>query len=120
MAIFASFESETTKKCGTVTVPQLNEEFLGGHAMCAVGFDDERQVFIVQNSWGTEWGDHGFCYVPYELMTNERYVYDIWTFRNGPVSIVNDSIDLDPNDQVQIIKGETCCCCCCSKSCLLL
>ena len=33
----------------------------GGHAVCVVGYRDDGR-FIVRNSWGTGWGDHGFCY----------------------------------------------------------
>jgi C1A family cysteine protease len=33
----------------------------GGHAVCIVGYTQD-QRFIVRNSWGTTWGDHGFGY----------------------------------------------------------
>ncbi len=33
----------------------------GGHAPCVVGYTTEGR-FIVRNSWGTAWGDHGFAY----------------------------------------------------------
>ena len=33
----------------------------GGHAPCVVGYTADRR-FIVRNSWGTGWGDHGFAY----------------------------------------------------------
>lgn len=36
-----------------------------GHAMLAVGYDDNMGWLEVLNSWGTRWGDHGFCYLPY-------------------------------------------------------
>jgi C1A family cysteine protease len=29
------------------------------HAMCIVGWDTEKQAFLIQNSWGEEWGDSG-------------------------------------------------------------
>jgi Papain family cysteine protease len=32
----------------------------GGHAVCLVGYKDNR--FIIRNSWGTGWGDQGFGY----------------------------------------------------------
>lgn len=33
----------------------------GGHAVCIVGYTTDKR-FIVRNSWGTAWGDHGFAY----------------------------------------------------------
>jgi len=33
----------------------------GGHAVCIVGYTADHR-FIVRNSWGTSWGDHGFGY----------------------------------------------------------
>ncbi|HEY8279590.1 MAG TPA: C1 family peptidase [Bdellovibrionota bacterium] len=41
-------------------------EYLGGHAISIVGFDDARRAWIIRNSWGPEWGDHGFAYVSYD------------------------------------------------------
>lgn len=37
----------------------------GGHCMVAVGYSDVDGVFIVRNSWGEDWGDKGYCYMPY-------------------------------------------------------
>lgn len=37
----------------------------GGHAVCIVGYTSDKLTgkrFIVRNSWGTTWGDHGFGY----------------------------------------------------------
>lgn len=33
----------------------------GGHAVCVVGYTAQGR-FIIRNSWGTGWGDHGFAY----------------------------------------------------------
>ncbi len=33
----------------------------GGHAVAAVGYTADHR-FIIRNSWGTSWGDHGFAY----------------------------------------------------------
>jgi C1A family cysteine protease len=57
-----------------------NETDLGGHAMCCVGYDMEKQMFIVRNSWGTEWGDNGYCYFPFEYLV--YFGDDFWTVRN--------------------------------------
>jgi C1A family cysteine protease len=41
----------------------------GGHAMCAVGYDDESQVIEIMNSWGDRWGDKGFFTMSYTDFT---------------------------------------------------
>jgi hypothetical protein len=51
----------------------------GGHAMCAVGYDDDRGAIRLLNSWSTDWGDRGYCWVSYELFDtdapfDERFV----------------------------------------------
>lgn len=37
----------------------------GGHFMCLVGYDDSRQAFRVQNSWGTQFGNQGYFWWDY-------------------------------------------------------
>lgn len=45
----------------------------GMHAMLVVGYSDNEQMFIVRNSWGEDWGDKGYCYVPYDYAGNEEF-----------------------------------------------
>ncbi|HEY8783107.1 MAG TPA: C1 family peptidase [Mucilaginibacter sp.] len=47
---------------------------LGGHATPIVGYDDNKQVFLVQNSWGTAWGYYGFYYMPYSVFSSTTIV----------------------------------------------
>lgn len=57
----------------------------GGHAMCIVGYDDALGYWIVENSWGVEWGDNGFGAIPYGLVDVD--ILDIWVmteFVYGP------------------------------------
>lgn len=42
-----------------------NERSLGGHAMLIVAYDDHYQSYTIRNSWGTGFGDHGYCYANY-------------------------------------------------------
>ena len=39
----------------------------GGHAMCVIGYDDRKEggAFLIQNSWGPEWGINGRGWVRY-------------------------------------------------------
>lgn len=51
------------------------------HAVCVVGYDDAKQAFKVQNSWGKTWADKGFFWIDYAFFAknkkgavNESYV----------------------------------------------
>ncbi|MDI1435738.1 C1 family peptidase [Polyangium sorediatum] len=81
--LFSSFDKH--KKAGLVPVPTPREtgrESHGGHAMLCVGYSDPDQVFIVRNSWGPEWGDKGYCYIPYRYLMNEDYNFgDSWIIK---------------------------------------
>jgi len=36
------------------------------HAMTIIGYDDSRNAYRVQNSWGTNWGDKGYFWLDYD------------------------------------------------------
>lgn len=39
----------------------------GFHAMVCVGYDEDRRVIRVLNSWGEEWGNKGYAYISYDV-----------------------------------------------------
>ena len=48
-----------------------------GHAMVIVGYNNSRQAFKVQNSWGTDWADNGLGWVSYRafaILTDRAFV----------------------------------------------
>jgi C1A family cysteine protease len=57
--------------------PGVGEQLLGGHAVVCVGYKTSDKTWIVRNSWGTGWGDHGHFYVP--LVWMARNAEDAWT-----------------------------------------
>jgi C1A family cysteine protease len=67
-------------KDGIMPLPANNEQRLGGHAVMAVGYDDKKQVVTVRNSWGPDWGDKGYFYMPYSFITSGN-CSDFWTIR---------------------------------------
>jgi len=78
ISVYESFESDYTAKTGLVSMPGPDEALLGGHAICVVGYDDETNKFIVRNSWGSNWGDFGYAYLPYSYLTNANLTDDRW------------------------------------------
>jgi C1A family cysteine protease len=59
------------------------ESVLGGQALVAVGYNDQwlgasRGALLVRNSWGAEWGDNGYGWLPYAFI-EERLAADFWT-----------------------------------------
>lgn len=52
------------------TVCQDGEVDHRSHAMVICGFNDETKIFKVRNSWGTDFGDRGYCYIPYAYITD--------------------------------------------------
>jgi C1A family cysteine protease len=80
---------------GLVPMPDIeNEAHNGGHAMLCVGYSDSDQVFVVRNSWGPEWGDGGYCYVPYAYMADPDMTADCWVIRQVSDREVDFSRDI--------------------------
>jgi C1A family cysteine protease len=77
----ASMMDEETSKTGIVKLPGKNEEFIGGHCVFFVGYDDYKQLLKFQNSWGESWGDDGFGYLPYDYVTN-WLASDFWSIQD--------------------------------------
>jgi C1A family cysteine protease len=80
--VYESFEGDAVASTGVVPMPGVSEQVLGGHCVVAVGYDDDKQQFIVRNSWGTGWGDQGYCYMPYKYLSDQNLASDFWTIRS--------------------------------------
>lgn len=80
LELFESFGDITED--GIVSVPELAREYhLGGHALLAVGYSDIDEVVIARNGWGINWGDRGYCYLPYEYFNHPEILGDVWLLR---------------------------------------
>lgn len=91
--LYQSFDKH--RKKGMVPMPSSTEagrESHGGHAMLAVGYSDKDKVFIVRNSWGEEWGDNGYCYIPYDYLVNPK-------FNDGDSWIIKQLNNIDFNSE---------------------
>ena len=79
--VYESFESAQVAKTGKLNMPKPNEQVIGGHAVCVVGYDDTAVRFIMRNSWGNAWGLKGYFTMPYEYLMNGNLSDDFWTLR---------------------------------------
>lgn len=80
-AVYESFETIQVARTGIMPMPKIGERMLGGHAVMAVGYDDTKKMVIVRNSWGKDWGDHGYFWMPYDYIENAHLALDFWTIR---------------------------------------
>lgn len=76
--VLTSFMTQEVAKTGEMKMPQADDQVMGGHAVCCVGYDDDRACFIVRNSWGEGWGDGGYFYMPYEFLAHPQLAQDLW------------------------------------------
>ena len=64
--------------------PVPRDDCRDGHAILVVGYADDRWIrsekgaLLVQNSWGTQWGEVGFGWLPYAFV-QDRLAVDFWT-----------------------------------------
>jgi len=65
--------------------------YLGGHAIELIGYDDTNQCFIVKNSWGTDWGETatgqsgggGFFRIAYSEVSDPNVQFGYWIDQYG-------------------------------------
>jgi hypothetical protein len=80
--LYESFESDGVCSTGIIPIPKHGETLLGGHAILVVGFDDNKELFKVRNSWGAAWGDFGNFYLPYDFI-RAGYMNSMWMAHLG-------------------------------------
>ena len=89
--------------CLTVSMPILdNYDFwtgfydddsgsvIGYHALCIMGYSDDKQAFKFINSWGKDYGYSGYGYISYDLW--DKFVEDDMTASRGMIDADSDPI----------------------------
>lgn len=91
-SIYESFEdSDGVCKTGIVNMPNITEKLIGGNCGIIIGYDNEREKFLVVNHFGNKWGEDGMCWMPYEYILNKNLCDDFWIIDN--ITDNNDIID---------------------------
>jgi len=82
-SVYSSFDSLTVARTGIMPYPNTNKErLLGGHAVLLVGYNKNNNTFIARNSWGTNWGDKGYFYMPFQVIQNTSMSSDFWVIKS--------------------------------------
>ena len=77
--VYNSAMSDEVKVSGDVPMPSLWDKIqgaLGGHAVMAVGYDDDTKRIAFRNSWSTGWGKVGYGTLGYSYI--QKYASDFW------------------------------------------
>ena len=89
---FTVYSSYTqSNSTGKIPYPTTGEKIIGGHAVMAVGYDDNLKIknthtgatetkgaLLIRNSWGIGWGDSGYGWLPYDYIKSGLAV-DWWS-----------------------------------------
>ena len=86
MDIYPSFESKSALETGIIPMPDFDKEVLmGGHALVLISYNDDEEMFLVQNSWGTNVGGsfgekftRGYFKIPYKYILDRNHAGDFW------------------------------------------
>ena len=107
------YQSAATRQTGRITMRLGNEQAIGGHAVCLVGYVDTASspgggYFILRNSWGTAgFGSAspfgpGYGTIPYQYITN-----DAWEAFTAVVPGINSADDALEDENIDDkVDGE--------------
>lgn len=95
---FKCYDNIYSANNGNIPLPQGVS--IGGHSVLFVGYDDYKETFKFKNSWGTEWGDNGYGYLPYDYVL-KGLLTDIWIIYeqedNNEVFTINNPVKTQQN-----------------------
>lgn len=86
--VFPSYNQGDVK--GAFPYPAPGERAFGGHAIVAVGYDDNLKItnlaskksttgaLLIRNSWGKAWGNAGYGWLPYDYVLSQ-FAQDFWS-----------------------------------------
>lgn len=85
--------SDSSDVEGGIPYPCAGERAQWGHAVVAIGYDDDKKItntkcnettegaLLIRNSWGVDWGDAGYGWIPYKYVA-DKLAMDFWSLLN--------------------------------------
>jgi C1A family cysteine protease len=87
-------------------IPLQSGPIIGGHAICIIGYDDNKKLFKFKNSWGIKWGDKGYGYLPYDYYLKGD-MFDLWSIYNQNIDKLNIGLNvINPAINNSILQNE--------------
>jgi hypothetical protein len=89
------------------------EVYYGGHALCVVGYDDQKNggAFEIINSWGTDWGNSGFTWIPYRVFDQYAFqayeiIENLAAYKDGAEHSGSVKIELQNSNQGMPVRFD--------------
>jgi hypothetical protein len=91
-------------------VPLPNGMYLGLHETSVIDDLPDIGCFEVRNTWGDEWGDGGYCNLPYEWFTKRTdlfyYCFESWTSTDLSVPKAANQIEIPVGSHTMLVDGK--------------
>jgi C1A family cysteine protease len=102
--LFGFYVYDSFENCsGEYRPNKETENLLGGHCVCALGYSDKKQSFLIKNSMGKNWGAEGYFLMSYEFILSKE-CSDFWMFESITEYNVNEM--KEKNQQENITSSE--------------
>jgi hypothetical protein len=79
--VYESFMSQQVADTGIMPIPKPGERLDGGHETLCLGYDAPKELALIQNSWGTAWGQKGYFWMPFQVIASPDT--DLWVVHTG-------------------------------------
>lgn len=113
---FLSDPAAIDKTSGRISLPANVDDFrqklkdsrdapgqIIGHAALAVGYSDQEEAFLIQNSSGEGWGKKGYGWLPYDFVL-QGLATDWWSLLNAEwIGIGNFGLDTTLGQSARIV-----------------
>ncbi|MBZ5613157.1 MAG: C1 family peptidase [Acidobacteriia bacterium] len=79
--VYESFMLQQVADTGIMPIPKPGEQQAGGHEVLCLGYDLPKQWALMQNSWGDDWGQRSYFWMPLGVV--KASASDLWMVHTG-------------------------------------